>query len=102
MSNTDAADSHALDFLTHFSTLSDPRQQTRLLCPLAAILLLTLCAVLSGANDWVAISAFGTKKLVFLRKFLPFSGGTPSHDQPGNSYAAPLCVNLIPYTPCLG
>jgi predicted transposase YbfD/YdcC len=88
MSNIDAPDSHAVDFLTHFSTLSDPRQQTKLLYPMAEILLLTLCAVLSGANDWVAVSAFGTKKLAFLRKFLPFSDGTPSHDQLGNIFAA--------------
>ena len=88
MSNADAPDSHSIDFLTHFSTLSDPRQQTKLLYPMAEVLLLTLCAVLSGANDWVAISAFGTKKLAFLRKFLPFSDGTPSHDQLGNIYAA--------------
>lgn len=55
---------------------------------MAEVLFLTLCAVLSGANDWVSISAFGTKKLAFLRKFLPFSDGTPSHDQLGNIYAA--------------
>jgi predicted transposase YbfD/YdcC len=88
MSNTGAPDSHSIDFLTHFSTLSDPRQQTKLLYPMAEVLLLTLCAVLSGANDWVAISAFGAKKLAFLRKFLPYSDGTPSHDQLGNIYAA--------------
>ena len=88
MPNTDALNSHSIDFLSHFSTLPDPRQQTKLLYPMAEVLLLTLCAVLSGANDWVSISAFGTKKLAFLRKFLPFSDGTPSHDQLGNIYAA--------------
>jgi hypothetical protein len=88
MSNTDAPDTHSIDFLAHFLTLPDPRQQTKLLYPMAEVLLLTLCAVLSGANDWVSISAFGTKKRVFLQKFLPFSNGTPSHDQLGNIYAA--------------
>ena len=88
MPNTNSPDIQPIDFLTHFSTLNDPRQQTKLLYPMAEVLLLTLCAVLSGANDWVSISAFGAKKLVFLRKFLPFSNGTPSHDQLGNIYTA--------------
>ena len=39
MSNADAPDSHSIDFLTHFSTLSDPRQQTKLLYPMAEVLL---------------------------------------------------------------
>ena len=49
MSNTDAPDSHSLDFLTHFSTLSDPRQQTKLLYPLAEIFAFdVMCRVVRG------------------------------------------------------
>jgi predicted transposase YbfD/YdcC len=81
-------DVHPVEFLTHFSELCDPRQELKVTYPLPEILLLTLCAVLSGANDWVAISIYGTKKLALLRKFLPFTDGTPSHDQLGNLFAA--------------
>ncbi len=39
----------SLDFLEHFSELEDPRQRAKVLYPLDEVLLLTLCAVLSGA-----------------------------------------------------
>ena len=49
---------------------------------------MTLCAVLSGAEGWVAVGLFGQKKLEFLRRFLPFTHGVPSHDQLGLIFAA--------------
>jgi predicted transposase YbfD/YdcC len=81
-------DVHPIEFLTHFSEVCDSRQEVKVIYPLPEILLLTLCAVLSGADDWTAISIYGTKKLAFLRRFLPFADGTPSHDQLGNIFAA--------------
>ena len=39
--------------LDHFSALSDPRQRWRVLYPLPEILLLVLCATLSGMEDFV-------------------------------------------------
>ena len=36
----------------------------------------------------VGVALFGQKKLGFLRRFLPFSEGTPSHDQLGLIFAA--------------
>jgi hypothetical protein len=41
--------------LDHFSALSDPRQRWRVLYPLPEILLLVLCATLSGMDDFVEI-----------------------------------------------
>jgi predicted transposase YbfD/YdcC len=52
------------------------------------ILLLTLCAVLSGAEDWVSIVEWGEMKLDWLREFLPFKQGIPSHDVLGDVFAA--------------
>ncbi|HER26023.1 MAG TPA: transposase family protein [Rhodospirillales bacterium] len=57
----------SLDFLEHFSELEDPRQRAKVLYPLGEALLLTLCAVLSGANGWIAVGLFGQKKLGFPR-----------------------------------
>jgi predicted transposase YbfD/YdcC len=52
------------------------------------MLLQCLLAVLAGADSWVEIAEFGKKKLDFLRRFLAFEHGTPSHDQFGNLFAA--------------
>lgn len=77
-----------LDFLAHFSRLTDPRQSLKVLYPLDEVLLLTLCAVLCGADGWVSVALFGRQKLAFLRRFLPFANGTPSHDQLGLIFGA--------------
>ncbi len=88
MSNPTNNTDHHIEFIKHFSSLEDPRQIKKSLYPLEEILFLVLCAVLSGADDWVAISLFGKKKIKFLRRFLSFANGTPSHDQLGNVFAA--------------
>lgn len=87
MANKVGAPSHHIGFLDHFSKLDDPRQINKALYPLQEVLLLVLCAVLSGAEDWVAIALYGEKKLGFLRRFLPYENGTPSHDQLGYLFA---------------
>lgn len=77
-----------LDFLEHFAALPDPRQALKVLYRLDEVLLLTLCAVLCGADGWVSVALFGKQKLAFLRRFLPFENGTPSHDQLGLIFGA--------------
>lgn len=66
--------------LDHFSALSDPRQRWRVLYPLPEILLLVLCATLSGMEDFVEISLWGEQRLDFLRRFFPYERGIPAHD----------------------
>lgn len=66
--------------LEHFSALKDPRQQWRVLYPLPEILLLVLCATLSGMEDFVEIRLWGELRLEFLRRFLPYDRGVPAHD----------------------
>jgi hypothetical protein len=66
--------------LDHFSALSDPRQRWRVLYPLPEILLLVLCATLSGMEDFVEIRLWGGQRLDFLRRFLPYERGLPAHD----------------------
>lgn len=75
-------------FLSHFKDLADPRQRGKISYPLDEILLLCLLAVLAGAETFVDIALFGTKKLALLRRFRPFSGGTPAHDHLGDILAA--------------
>src|SRR5437764_10001892 len=66
--------------LDHFSALSDPRQRWRVLYPLPEILLLVLCATLSGMEDFVEVRLWGEQRIDFLRRFLPFERGLPAHD----------------------
>jgi predicted transposase YbfD/YdcC len=66
--------------LDHFSTLRDPRQSWRVLYPLQEILLLVLCATLTGMEDFVEIKLWGEQRLDFLRRFLPYERGIPAHD----------------------
>jgi predicted transposase YbfD/YdcC len=74
--------------LDHFSPLQDPRQAFRVLYPLKEILLLVLCATLAGMEDFVEIALWGRERLDFLRRFLPFERGVPSHDVLGDVMGA--------------
>src|SRR4051794_17781106 len=66
--------------IEHFSALEDPRQIWKVVYPLPEIMLLVLCATLAGAEDFVEARLWGVKNLDFLRRFLPFNDGLPSHD----------------------
>src|SRR3954465_6667629 len=77
----------AVVFLDHFKDLPDPRQRGKVIYPLDEVLLLSLLAVLAGAESFVEIERFGAKKLDLLRRFRPFRDGTPSHDQLGDIFA---------------
>lgn len=50
------------------------------LYPLHEILLLTLCAVISGCESFVDVAQYGRSKLDFLQELSDFEVGTPSHD----------------------
>lgn len=76
-----------IGFLEHFEDLPDPRQSWKVLYPLNEILLLALCAVISGAENWKDIATYGSGKLVFLRQFSPFANGAPSEDTLGEVFA---------------
>ena len=69
-----------LALLDHFSVLEDPRQPGKVLYPLPEVMLLVLCATLSGAEDFVEIRVWGREKLTFLRSPFPFKRGIPSYD----------------------
>jgi predicted transposase YbfD/YdcC len=66
--------------LDQFSALEDPRQAWKVVYPLPEVLLCVLCATMAGADDFVEIERWATKKLDFLRRFLPFEDGVASHD----------------------
>jgi predicted transposase YbfD/YdcC len=71
---------HGVAFLEYFSGLDDPRQSGKVLYPLDEVMLLVLCGELAGADGFVEIAGWGDINLDFLRRFLPFTRGVPSHD----------------------
>jgi predicted transposase YbfD/YdcC len=74
--------------LTHFATLKDPRQHAKVLYPLVELLLLALAATIAGADDFVEITLWGEQHLGFLRRFLAYENGIPSHDTMCDVFAA--------------
>jgi predicted transposase YbfD/YdcC len=44
------------------------------------ILVIALCAVIAGAQDWQEIETFGRKRRAWLQGFLALPNGVPSHD----------------------
>jgi predicted transposase YbfD/YdcC len=74
-------------FLDYFNDLPDPRQAGKVVYRLNEVLLLSLLAVLAGAESFTDMARFGEKKLTLLRRFLPFAHGTPPHDRLGDIFA---------------
>ena len=44
------------------------------------VLVIALCGMLSAADDWVSIAAYGRAKKNWFVKFLSLTNGIPSHD----------------------
>ena len=64
----------------HFGELADPRIERTKLYPLINLITIALCAIISGADDWVAIAAYGRTKREFLGTLVDLTNGIPSHD----------------------
>nr|CAA9281401.1 Mobile element protein [uncultured Armatimonadetes bacterium] len=71
----------------HFAPLTDPRVERAQDHLLGDIVTIALCAVLCGADGWVAVETFGRAKEAWLRTFLALPGGIPSHDTFGRVFA---------------
>jgi len=63
-----------------FSTVTDPREQWKIEHSLEDILVITICAVISGADSWEEIEEYGLCKEEWLKTFLHLSNGIPSAD----------------------
>ena len=83
----------AVSFLGYFNDLKDPRQRGKVMYPLDGMLLLSLIAVLAGAEGFTGIALSGRKKLAFLRRFRPFG-----REPPRMTRSAPCSPASIPDT----
>ncbi len=72
--------SHTDSLLFHFSVIEDPRIDRRKEHLLSDILVISVCAMLCGAEHFVDFEEFGKAKEDFLRTFLELPHGIPSHD----------------------
>src|SRR3989454_10204135 len=73
--------------IDHFSKLEDPRIDRHKEHKLIDILVIAICAILCGANDWVAVETFGKAKQEWFQRFLALPHGIPSHDTFGRVFA---------------
>lgn len=66
--------------IDHFRELEDPRIDRHKRHSLIDIIVLTVCAVISGAETWEDIEDYGRYKEEWLVRFLALPNGIPSHD----------------------
>lgn len=65
----------------HFKLLPDPRRETmNLRHKFIDILVIAICAIICGADTWVAVAEFGRASVQWFRTFLELPNGIPSHD----------------------
>lgn len=68
------------NLVEHFSKLEDPRIDRNKKHELIDVIVLCVCAVVSGAEGWSDIEEFGRAKLEWLRKYVPLANGIPVDD----------------------
>ena len=73
--------------LEGFMTISDPRSEKGRKHPLVNILVIAVCAVICGADNWVEIEDWANAKREWLETFLDLTNGVPSHDTFGRVFA---------------
>jgi len=78
----------------HFGELTDPRRREPTY-PLLEMVTMALCAVICGADDFVAIAKYARTKKEWFSSFLDLSNGIPSHDRFNEITAIPKLLELI-------
>lgn len=80
-----------------FDNVEDPRIDRKKLYPIGEILFLTLAAVLCGIQSWRGVADFGHERLDWLRSFMPFEEGIPSHQTVGRVFSLikPLALKNV-------
>lgn len=64
----------------HFAQVRDPRIERTKQHLLSDIITIAICAAIAGADDWMAVAAFGRAKRRWFKRFLALPNGIPSHD----------------------
>lgn len=64
----------------HFAELPDPRRDINREHKFIDILVIAICAIVCGAEDWESVALFGEAKEGWFRRFLELPSGIPAHD----------------------
>jgi len=75
-----------MTLLSIFSRLEDPRRGPAKRYGLSEIIVMAICAVLCGADDWVEVADWCEDEGEWLKGFLALPHGTPSHDTFGDVF----------------
>jgi predicted transposase YbfD/YdcC len=70
----------SLSVVRYFRPLRDPRRNHLKRHLLIDIIVIALCAVIAGANDWQQVATFAQRRHGWLTSFLALPHGIPSHD----------------------
>ncbi|NER07411.1 MAG: ISAs1 family transposase, partial [Okeania sp. SIO3C4] len=73
--------------IDHFRAIDDPRIERSKRHLLIDIIIITVLAVICGADGWVGVATFGEAKYHWLKTFLALPNGIPSHDTFGDVFA---------------
>jgi predicted transposase YbfD/YdcC len=73
-------------YQVYFADIEDPRVERTRRHELLDIIVIAICAVICGADDWVDVEGWGNAKLDWLRQYLPLPNGIPSHDTFGDVF----------------
>lgn len=76
-----------LGLMEYFASVEDPRIERSKRHKLIDIIIIAICGVICGADDWVAIERFGQAKVEWFESFLELPNGIPSHDTFGRVFA---------------
>ena len=63
----------------HFAELKGPRFDRTKAHALLDILVIAICAIICGANDWEAVAEFGRSKVAWFKTFLALPNGILAH-----------------------
>jgi predicted transposase YbfD/YdcC len=75
------------DLITHLSNITDPRSALGKRHSLVEIIIIAICGIICGADDWVMIEYFGKAKKEWFESFLSLPHGIPSHDTFGQVFS---------------
>jgi hypothetical protein len=67
-----------ITLIEHFSKLTDPRIDRTKEHKLIDILAIAICAMICGADNWVAMEQYGNSKLKWLKQFLELVSSSKS------------------------
>ena len=71
-----------------FVGIRDPRQAKKVEHDLVELLVIAVCGVLAGADDFVEIEEWANEKCDWFKRYLCLEHGIPSHDTFGRVFAA--------------